>query len=305
VYRYDGKTLVNFTTKDGLNYDAAGGIQEDNAGNIYFPTTAVYDADRRKFKQGVSRFDGKAFSPLAVPKKTSPANAWKLEPNDLWFRGAQDSGTVLRYDGKTLHLLELPQTKEGDAFLAEFPRSKFPNINFSPYDTYINYKDSKGHMWFGTGGVGVTRFDGKSFMWLPESELRNGSFGARSIVEDQDGKFWFSGSLHRYTVDLSDKTGPNFKKEDGIRDATDQTKPQIEGIMSSVVGKDGALWMVTYDRGVWRYDGKDATRYPVKDGDKDITLYTITKDNQGVLWLGTHAAGAYKFNGKTFEKFNP
>ncbi len=39
VYRFDGKTLVNFTTKDGLYYDPVGGIQEDKAGNIYFATT--------------------------------------------------------------------------------------------------------------------------------------------------------------------------------------------------------------------------------------------------------------------------
>ncbi|MBK8286376.1 MAG: hypothetical protein IPK97_16700 [Ahniella sp.] len=305
VYRYDGKTLVNFTTIDGLNYDPSGNIREDKSGNIYFPTTGVSDADGRKFKQGVTRFDGKAFSPLAVPDKAAPADAWKLEPDDLWFRGAQDTGTVLRYDGKSLHLLILPQTKEGDALVAAFPRSRFPNINFSPYDTYINFKDSKGHMWFGTGGVGVTRYDGKVFSWLPESELRNGSFGSRSIVEDKDGRFWFSNSLHRYAVNPSDKAGPSFRQEDGIRDATDQTKPQIEGIMSSVVGHDGALWMATYDGGVWRYDGKDVTRYPVKDGDKNITLYTISKDNQGVLWLGTHTAGAYRFSGQSFERFKP
>lgn len=303
VYRYDGKTLVNFTTKDGLDYDHVGGIQEDKSGNIYFPTTVVSDADRRKFKQGVSRFDGKAFSPLAVPEQTAPVDAWRLQPDDLWFRGAQDTGTVFRYDGKILHLLELPSTKEGGAILAE--RSKYPNINFSPYDTYINFKDSKGQMWFGTGGLGVCRYDGNSFAWLPESELRNGSFGTRSIVEDKDGKFWFCNSLHRYVVNLSGKGGPSFKKEEGIRDAKDKTKARVEGIMSSVVGNDGVLWMATYGDGVWRYDGKDVTRYPVKDGDKAITLFTISKDNQGVLWLGTHTAGAYKFNGKTFEKFKP
>ena len=305
VYRYDGKILVNFTTKDGLYYDPVGGIQEDKAGNIYFPTTSEFDADRRGSTQGVSRFDGKAFSPLAVPEKTAPADAWKLQPDDLWFRGAQDTGTVFRYDGKNLHRVELPRTKEGDDFLAAHPRSKYPNIKYSPYDTYINFKDSKGHVWFGSAMLGVCRYDGKSFAWLPESELRNGSFGTRSIVEDKDGKFWFCNSLHRYVVDLSGKGGPSFKKEEGIRDAKDPTRPQIVGIMSSIVDSAGVLWMATYGAGVWRYDGRDVTRYPVKDGDKDITLYTISKDNQGVLWLGTHSAGAYKFNGKTFEKFKP
>lgn len=73
--------------------------------------------------------------------------------------------------------------------------------------------------------------------------------------------------------------------------------------MSAVVDRAGVLWMATYATGVWRYDGKDATRYLVKDGEMDITLYSISKDNQGVLWLGTHTAGAYRFNGKAFEKW--
>lgn len=63
--------------------------------------------------------------------------------------------------------------------------------------------------------------------------------------------------------------------------------------------------MATYGTGAWRHDGKDATRYPVKDGEKEITLFTIVRDNRGDLWLGTHTAGAWKFNGKAFEKFKP
>ena len=73
--------------------------------------------------------------------------------------------------------------------------------------------------------------------------------------------------------------------------------------MSSTVDRTGALWMATYGTGVWRYDGKSITHYPVKDGDKAITLFSIHQDKQGVMWLGTQSAGAYKFNGKTFEKF--
>ncbi|HMP59596.1 MAG TPA: hypothetical protein PKD86_09605 [Gemmatales bacterium] len=303
VYRYDGKTLVNFTTKDGLSYDPVGGIQEDKAGNIYF-ATATDDGSGRRV-QGVSRYDGKAFSALNVPEKAAPADAWKLQPDDLWFGGGGDTGTVFRYDGKTLHRLALPRTKEGDAFLAAHPRSEYPNIKYSPYDTYIIFKDSKGHVWFGTAMLGACRYDGRTFAWLPESELRNGSFGTRSIVEDKDGRFWFCNTLHRYAVDLSGQGGPSLKKEEGIHDPKDPTRPRIVGIMSGIVDRAGVLWLATYGDGVWRYGGKDVTRYPVKDGDKAITLYTISKDNQGVLWLGTHSAGAYKFNGKSFEKFKP
>lgn len=305
LYRYDGKTLVNFTAKDGLNYDVVGGIREDQAGNMYFPTTVVSDSKPRKYKQGVTRFDGKVFTALAVPEKVAPAEAWEVHPDDLWFRGAQDTGTVLRYDGKILHLLELPHTQEGDAAIAKYPRSEYPNIDFSPYDVFIDFMDSKGHIWFGTGNLGVCCFDGKGFGWLSESELQNGSFGTRSIIEDKDGKYWFCDSQYRYTIDRSGEGGLSFKKEEGIRDAKDPTRPRIGGIISGVKGRDGTLWLATYGDGVWRYDGEVATRFPVMDGEKETTVFTISIDRFGVLWLGTQTAGAYKFNGKSFEKFRP
>ena len=293
VYRYDGSTVVNFTMNDGLVSNRIRGIQEDNTGNIYVTTY-----------EGISKFDGQAFKTLSV-SSTSAETDWKLQPDDLWFVGGQDSGVVYRYDGYSLHRLAFPKTTAGDEHYAKYPRSKFPNAKYSPYDVYIIFKDSMGNLWFGTAILGACRYDGTSFAWLPESELRNGSFGTRSIIEDKDGKFWFGNSLHRYVVDLSDRAGPRFKKEEGIRDAKDPSKPQIAGIISSVGDSAGELWMATFGDGVWRYDGKSITHYPVKDGDKDITLFTISKDNQGVLWLGTHSAGAYKFNGKTFEKFSP
>ena len=73
--------------------------------------------------------------------------------------------------------------------------------------------------------------------------------------------------------------------------------------MSVVEDNEGDLWMVTYEQGVWRYDGRDVTHYDVKDGAKSITLFSIYKDNHGDLWLGTHDSGVYKYNGEEFQKF--
>jgi hypothetical protein len=253
---------------------------------------------------GISRFDGQSFTTLSV-SASSAATDWKLQPEDLWFVGPPDAGLVYRYDGKSLHRLEFPKTRAGDEHIAKHPRTTYPNIKSSPYDVYSIFKDSTGNLWFGTAILGVCRYDGKSFAWLLENELRHGSFGTRSIIEDKDGRFWFCNTLHRYDVDLSDSAGPRFRKVEGIRDANDPNRSLIGGIMSSTVDGTGALWMATYGAGVWRYDGKSVTHYSVKDGDQAITLFTIHKDNQGVMWLGTHSAGAYKFNGKTFDKFRP
>jgi ligand-binding sensor domain-containing protein len=36
LYKYDGKTLINYTTKHGLYTDRVDDIEEDQSGNIYF-----------------------------------------------------------------------------------------------------------------------------------------------------------------------------------------------------------------------------------------------------------------------------
>jgi ligand-binding sensor domain-containing protein len=72
LFRYDGKTITRFASKDGLAGVQMGGIQEDKSGNIYFSTD-----------KGISKFDGRSFTTLE-PKA---AGEWKKEPDDLWFGG--------------------------------------------------------------------------------------------------------------------------------------------------------------------------------------------------------------------------
>jgi ligand-binding sensor domain-containing protein len=302
VYRYDGKNILHFSTKDGLCNDQLRGIQEDSSGNLYFNTV-----------NGISKYDGKAFTTLRVTQSASPDGGWRLRPGDLWFQGAQDSGVVYRYDGTTLHRLEMPKTRIGEEFIANHPRSKYPNIHFSPYDVYSIYKDRRGNLWFGTN-IGVCRYDGRSFAWITEEELGidDIAYHVRSTFEDKKGNFWFSNTMYVLDVYQDDKArirkdvtaGPegsvSFRKEKGIVDSKDHDAAYF---MSSVQDSNGDLWMVTYNKGLWRYDGKKLTLYLIKDGAKDVLLFSIYKDKQGGLWLGTHTAGVYKYNGKTFEKF--
>lgn len=293
AFRYNGKTITRFSKNDGLAGNDVGSIQEDKSGNLYFSTG-----------QGISKFDGRSFTTL----ESKATGEWKIAPDDLWFAGGQDSGAVYRYDGNLLHRLAFPKTKAGDD--ATLPRDKFPNAKYSPYDVYTIFKDSKGHLWFGTAVLGVCRYDGESFSWIPEEELRNGSFGTRSILEDKDGKFWFTTTLHRYAIDPDAAGGqgdaaPWYKKEKGIGDLGGIKQENYESFMSSVIGDDGAMWMAILGGAVYRYDGKSIDPYYIKQDGKHHWIFSIYKDRQGVLWLGTQAHGAYRFNGKSFEKFSP
>ncbi|MEQ1932513.1 MAG: two-component regulator propeller domain-containing protein [Fimbriimonadaceae bacterium] len=289
VYRYDGKTITHFTTKHGLPNDRIREIQEDKSGNIYVGTL-----------EGISKFNGRTFTTL----KPMPSTEWKLVPDDLWFKGNSMVNGPYRYDGKKLHHLKFPKHYLEDDRLSSNPPS-------SPYGVYTIYKDRRGSLWFGTADLGVGRYDGKSISWLYEDHLTNtpagGSFGIRSIIEDNKGKFWFCNTRYRYNISTNSEAGKDlisYTRDKGIADLK-FSDGSDSFYYQSILEHKGELWMATYRGGVWRYDGKKAIRYPVKDGSAEVTVFAISKDRQGVLWLGTHQAGAYRFNGKSFEKFRP
>jgi len=302
VYRFDGKTIVRFTTTHGLRGNRIRGIQQDRAGNI------LVNSDG-----GVSRFDGRGFRALNAVNTDPSKGEWRLNADDLWFTGWQDEGVVYRYEGTSLHRLAFPKTKPGEEHIAKYPRSQFPAMAYSPYDTYIIFKDSQGHLWFGTGTLGVCRYDGKSFAWASRDELDfsdEDGFGVRSIVESTDGTFWFSRTLHRFDVTPSSPAEQgnialSYRKEPGISGARGVATDAFTHIISAEKDKNGDVWMATLDGSVWRYDGDSVTHYPVRDGNAVVTLCSIYKDTHDELWLGTHEHGVYKFNGKVFEQFSP
>jgi ligand-binding sensor domain-containing protein len=303
VFRYDGKTLTNFTTNDGLCDDQIRGIQGDQAGNVYINTP-----------KGINRFDGKSFTTLEIPENPSPMSEWKVQPDDLWFGGPQNSGAVFRVDGETVYRLQFPRTQRGDEHYERIPRDKYPNAKYSPYDVYTIYRDHIGSMWFGTADLGACRFDGKSFDWLYEDHLTNapngGSFGIRSIIEDHDGRFWFCNTQYRFNVSANNPTGTesgliHYEREKGIGDLRSKVGADYFYFASVIDGNEGDLWMATYGAGVWRYDGRNITQYPVEVEGKGVWIVSIYKDRQGVLWLGTNDAGAFRLNGEKFEEFSP
>ena len=281
VYKYDGKTLINYTTKHGLYTNRVDDIKEDKSGNIYF-TGMNPNAT-------ITKFDGKSFTNIIA----TPSNEWKLEANDLWLINAyQDKQKVYRFDGNTFYELTLP---------------KPPKLN-NPFDIYSIYKDRKGNIWFGTNPVGVCRYDGKSFEWITEedvTEFRNeGANGVRSITEDKNGDIWFN-TEYRYSVYDSTtlKSNKFYTRHKSIGGLDGKTESNLDEYLSTVRDNNNDLWFVTYRDGVWKYDGKKITQYVVQENSKNITLFSIYKDNNGDLWLGTHENGAWKFNGQTFVKF--
>lgn len=291
VYFYNGQQLKQFTTEDGLVSNETRGIQEDALGNIYIET-----------EYGVSKFDGQSFKTVEILNPDVPSEQWTLKPDDLWFRIGFTNNGVYRYDGNYLHYLKFPKSPQEDAF-----NRKNTNSSLKPYGLYTFYKDRKGVMWFGTASLGVCRYDGKTLSWHYEEHLQTtpegGDFGTRAIFEDKDGRFWINNTRYRYAIMDNHTSTIDLQKETGIGYTYEKNKIKFPFFQSITQDNDGNLWMVSYNEGVWEYNGKELSHYPFIEDGKQVLLFTIYKDQQGVLWLGSFDNGVYKFNGKSFEKF--
>ncbi len=297
LYRYDGKSILQYTTLHGLPSNRIEEIKEDIAGNIFINTS-----------KGIVQFDGQYFRKLPLD---TGSNKWLLEPQDLWFKSGWDAASAYRWDGDRLYKLNHPKLQAGEEYIHKNP--SYPD----PYAIYTLYRDSHNHMWFGTAALGVYRYDGHSFDWIAEKDVMEvynrpdqGSNGVRSIIEDKDGYLWFN-SAYRYRVnDRTAKTEQTpsehfYLREKNVGSLDGKPDGKIIEYLSITKDRNQHLWIATYEDGIWFYNGKQIMHYPVQSGEKDIHVFSIYCDNKGNIWLGTHEHGAYTFNGQQFVPFKP
>jgi len=151
--------------------------------------------------------------------------------------------------------------------------------------------DSKGNIWFGTYGSGVSKYNGKSFTNFSYNEGLSDNV-ILSIVEDNIGNIWF-GTLHG----LCYYDGRSIKKiiENNVLD-----NYSIYSLFKDRVGK---IWIGTDGHGVFCYNGKKTISYAAKEGFTNKNVYSIIQDKLGNIWFGTDGDGIICFNGKSFKKF--
>lgn len=285
VYRYHQQTLTQYTEREGLRGTQVRDIEEDAAGNVYIATEG-----------GISRFDGEMFQTLEMVKPTTEDQGWKLNRDDVWLVDPRPGlyGTC-RYDGETLHRLQLPPAPEGKA----------------PSGVYSIFRDRAGHLWFGTPESGVCRYDGNHFHWLFEKPLtttpQGGEFGIRSVYQDRAGDFWISNTRQRFQI--SPKSGLELKnhrldytKKEGLPNSQEDTDENFSYFHAVTEDSAGSLWMACGSNGVWKYDGQRVTHYSLGDGAYALTLLY---DREGTLWVGTLQHGIHTFDGEKFERFSP
>lgn len=232
VYYYNGRSFEHFTTKEGLANNRVTSIFEDKAGNIWFATGG-----------GASRYDGKSFQNFTTKDGLSDNDLTTImqdRTGKLWF-GTR--GKTCFYDGKTFTVLK---NKDGKTF----------------NNVWSIIEDKKGNIWFGANGL--WRYDGTTFTKVSEK-------GASVILQDKKGNIWTTGSvnplggkvwsLSRY----DEKSIYNNKKLIATEIMSINGTGMLCGILEA---NDGSIWFGSSGSmsGVYRYDGKTITDFRNKKG---------------------------------------
>ena len=184
--------------------------------------------------------------------------------------------------------------------------------------------DSKGHVWVGTHGGGLSQFDGKQWHHFNVPDLADPY--VYDILFDPKGRMWVANWKGVSVYDGRSASGGwrSFTKADGIID---------DWVYALALDQDGTLWLGT-EGGVTRYDGRTFVSYTHRDGvgadlkaigqyekipnpsyhhqnteGKEAEGYNpnyilaAAVDHNNVKWFGTWGAGLSRFDGRTWKNY--
>ena len=146
-------------------------------------------------------------------------------------------------------------------------------------------EDNRGHIWFGTFGEGVSRFDGKNITNFSEANGLIADY-VFSILEDKAGNIWIG------------TRGKGVSRYDGIKFTTYWRGGLSSGrIKNMAEGDSGKIWINT-EAGIMFYKPEKDTLLSLNPIFPEIASYTINclkADKTGNIWFGTNA-GAICYN---------
>jgi len=267
VYLFDGKSVKQYSTSNGLKSNMTFCIFESTDGKVWLGT---YD--------GLYIFSKGEFEEIYI---TSPISSTRkkfsvfsiLEDNNgkLWVATVEG---VYVYDGNTFELFTVSEVGKG--YMSE------------KHNTENMLQDKNSNIWFGSRtNDGVFRYDGTSIVNFKLEELDDHKW-AWPTLEDEQGNIWFNnwGGTYRY----DGKSFKSFTKSNGLCSKT---------IMRIIEDSKGNIWFGGGE-GICRYDGKSFKHFTIKDGLPHNGVWSIMEDSKENIWIGTKNTGLCMYDGEKF-----
>lgn len=149
--------------------------------------------------------------------------------------------------------------------------------------------DSNG-IWIGTYSLGLQFFDGEK---LIDKNIDLGfDFGfVTDLMRDSRNRLWILTDQNKAFV----KDGINLFQLDGI--------PGVS-LQHMAEDKEGAIWIATYGKGLYKYHQKKLIIYSEKEGLAHNSLKSIHCSNDGTVWVATNNHGLNRIVGDSIWHFS-
>ncbi|MBO1316946.1 two-component regulator propeller domain-containing protein [Acanthopleuribacter pedis] len=152
-------------------------------------------------------------------------------------------------------------------------------------------QSEQGFIWFGTH-EGLVRFDGVEFRVFNHKNipfLESNMISA--LAEDRNHRLWFAderGKLYYLDEQLNCRQGPSLEMED-------------DWVSTMVSTRHGALWMGTYENGIFVYENNVLRQITLEKGDNH-PIWDFLEDDFGRMWVATQR-GLYRLEGDRVTRF--
>lgn len=297
VFRYDGKSVTNITSK--VSSARFISVLEDRKGNLWFGSLG----------SGVYLYDGKSFRNFTTQEGLAGndiVSIYEDKTGNIWF-GA--FGAASRYDGKSFRNFML----EGGSIVED--RTDQFSQNFTkkqerPHSAIISFlEDKTGKLWIGTRGYAFV-YDGKTFSPITHNGKPFLNIG--SIIADKKGNVWLGGPGGLWRYDINAVAEPatafaNLNQSFAAKPENAFTHFNQDFVTYIYEDKKGNIWTSSQTARGWvlsRYEEKSLTskKPVVTEIDPKLgVLFGIFEGTDGNIWFCS--GGVYRYDGKTFTDF--
>ncbi|OFY69031.1 MAG: hypothetical protein A3G23_13190 [Bacteroidetes bacterium RIFCSPLOWO2_12_FULL_37_12] len=268
--------IDNISTKNGLPNSSIKQVITDKEGNVWIATGG-----------GLSEYFGNRFVSYGLKENfidNKILTAICDKKGVLWF-GTEKGLTRFELKGMSL--------QEGSV-------KNFSISNGLPHNHVLGlFQDSKGFVWVGTWGGGVSRINPNT-LEIQNFSTRDGLINQliTCIAEDEEGNIWFG------SVAGVSKYNPKASGLNSFQNYVLKSTLGVNYVFKIFKDSKGTLYFATNGGGLLLYDKKlkfpfiEFPNFPNKNPNG------ISEDRNGNIWITSQGGGIYKYTPSTFTLAN-
>jgi ligand-binding sensor domain-containing protein/signal transduction histidine kinase len=295
LFQFLGDRIERVDNNNGVPAIAVHAIHEDNQGRLWAGGSKLFRLDGTTYQEYRLAEEGSQNRVKSITQ-TRDGTMWVGTIGGLYSKGpGSDSFSRVKETSGTVRFLQ--ETSDGTLWIGTIGHGiyKYRKREFSqmtapgslPSNTALNlFEDIEKNIWVGTQ-AGMLRLSKTPIqtVTLPDA----GDYDAETVYEDHNDDLWIA-AANLFRFHNGTATRVDFPGITGVR------------VRNVFQDKDGALWIGTEGRGVFRQNGTQLSHYMVKDGLVNNFVRAFLQGGDGSVWIATDE-GVSRWHDERFTNY--